>query len=221
MKKLSLVCLALMGLGFSTVGMANETTAPASTAVLKYSNNKEYVTLDSAVAKAPEVVEFFSFYCPHCFDYETKYGIPKKIQENLPENIKMTKYHVDFMGGMSPQLSEAWAVAVVLGVDDKVGPAIFNAIHESRSLKSPSDIVEIFEKAGITEAAFNEAKNSVSVGIFQKKQQNAVTDFQVQSVPTFYVDGKYMVNTGGLSRTKPFDEQFSDVINFLLSLDGK
>ncbi|SET52849.1 DsbA family protein [Thorsellia anophelis] len=221
MKKISLICIALIGLGFSSVSIANESSNQADISVLKYSNNKEYITLQTEVSKAPEVVEFFSFYCPHCFDYETKYGIPKKIQENLPNDIKMTKYHVDFMGGMSPQLSEAWAVAVVLGVDDKVGPAIFDSIHTSRNLKSPSDILEIFEKVGISEAAFNEAKNSVSVGIFQKKQENAIKDFQVQSVPTFYVDGKYMVNTGGLSRSKPFDEQFSDVINFLLSLDGK
>lgn len=218
MKKLSLICLTLLGLGLSSVIMANPDAENQGNAnmLLKYTENKEYVALPNAVDKAPEVVEFFSFYCPHCFDYETKYGITKKIKENLPENIKLTKYHVEFMGGLSKELSEAWAVANALGVDETVGPMIFDAIHVDRSLRTVSDIIKIFEKAGVTEQQFNDAKNSISVGILVKKQEKAVEEFSVRSVPTFYVEGKYMVNAQGLSKSKPYDEQYSDVINFLL-----
>ncbi|MFC0179393.1 DsbA family protein [Thorsellia kenyensis] len=222
MKKFSCVFLALIGFGLTSMVFAEETkaTAEESVLVLKYQNNKEYITLQNSVARAPDVVEFFSFYCPHCYDFETKYKIPGKIQDNLPDNKKMTKYHVDFMGGLSSELSEAWAVAVVLGVDDKVGPKIFDGIHQKRNLKSTNDIVKIFEEVGISKADFESAKQSTSVQIWKEKQAKAIEQFEVNSVPTFYVNGKYLVNSGGLNMSKPFDEQFSDIVNFLLVKDN-
>lgn len=68
---------------------------------------KDYV----AVAKAQpdqqkEVVEFFSFYCPHCYDFQYKYKIPEQIDAKLPEGTKVVQYHVDFMGGVSERINK-------------------------------------------------------------------------------------------------------------------
>ena len=40
--------------------------------------------------------------------------------------VKMTKYHVNFMGGdLGKDLTQAWAVAMALGVEDKVTVPLF------------------------------------------------------------------------------------------------
>lgn len=55
----------------------------------------------------PAVVEFFSFYCPPCFAFSQQYGIDKGIWDVLPSGQKMVKYHVDFLGLLGPQLTDA------------------------------------------------------------------------------------------------------------------
>ncbi|MBF3320904.1 protein disulfide oxidoreductase DsbA, partial [Leptospira borgpetersenii serovar Hardjo-bovis] len=41
-----------------------------SVSAADYSDGKQYNTLEKPVAGAPQVMEFFSFYCPHCYQFE-------------------------------------------------------------------------------------------------------------------------------------------------------
>ena len=50
------------------------------------------VVAEKATAQ-PEVLEFFSFYCPHCKAFEP---FAQNLNKNLPKGISLTKYHVDF-----------------------------------------------------------------------------------------------------------------------------
>jgi len=60
---------------------------------------KQYVVVEGQQQSAqPEVLEFFSFYCPHCYHFETQFHIPQKISESLPEGTPFKQYHVDFLG---------------------------------------------------------------------------------------------------------------------------
>ncbi len=40
----------------------------------------------------------FSFFCPHCYQFEEVLHISDNVKKKLPEGVKMTKYHVNFMG---------------------------------------------------------------------------------------------------------------------------
>ena len=64
----------------------------------------------------PQVLEFFSFYCPHCYQFEQVYHVSENVKKALPAGTKMTKYHVEFLGPLGKQLTQAWAVAMALGV---------------------------------------------------------------------------------------------------------
>lgn len=39
------------------------------------------------------------------------------MKKKLPEGTKMTKYHVEFLGPLGKDLTQAWAVAMALGED--------------------------------------------------------------------------------------------------------
>ncbi|MCI5762832.1 MAG: thiol:disulfide interchange protein, partial [Actinobacillus porcinus] len=50
------------------VATATMTGIQAQAAELK--DGEQYITLNQARAAQPEVIEFFSFYCPHCYSFE-------------------------------------------------------------------------------------------------------------------------------------------------------
>ena len=87
-----------------------------SASAAQFTDGKQYITLDKPVAGEPQVLEFFSFYCPHCYQFEQVLHVSDNVKKKLPEGTKMTKYHVEFLGPLGKDLTQAWAVAMALGV---------------------------------------------------------------------------------------------------------
>lgn len=190
-----------------------------ATSAPNYTEGKEYSQIATPVVDAPEVVEFFSFYCPHCYDFETKYMIPQAIKESLPEGKKLTKSHVNFMGGISDELTEAWSIANVLDKQEEIGPKIFDAIHKQRNLKSRDDIIKIFEGSGVTKDEYEQLAMSFIVKSQVKRQQDLQNLMQVTGVPSFYVKGKYQIDATkfGTNDIEQIRKMYADVTTFLLS----
>lgn len=67
-----------------------------SASAAQITDGKQYITLDKPVAGEPQVLEFFSFYCPHCYQFEEVLHVSDNVKKKLPEGVKMTKYHVEF-----------------------------------------------------------------------------------------------------------------------------
>lgn len=83
-----------------------------SASAAQFTDGKQYITLDKPVAGEPQVLEFFSFYCPHCYEFEQVLHVSENVKKKLPEGTKMTKYHVEFLGPLGKDLTQAWAVAM-------------------------------------------------------------------------------------------------------------
>ena len=161
--------------------------------------NKEYVVVEGQQRSAqPEVIEFFSFYCPHCYSFEAQYHIPQKIAESLPEGTSFKQYHVDFLGRQSENLTRAWALAIAIKAEEKVKTPLFKAA-QANTLKSMDDIRQIFIDNGVSAEQFDGGIYSFAVNGLVTKQQNLVEKYQVRGVPDFYVNGKYRVNMEGLA----------------------
>ena len=136
--------------------------------------NKEYVVVEGQQHSAqPEVIEFFSFYCPHCYSFEAQYHIPQKIAESLAEGTSFKQYHVDFLGRQSENLTRAWALALAINAEEKVKMPLFNAA-QANTLKSMDDIRQIFIDNGISAEQFDGGINSFAVNGLVTKQQNLV-----------------------------------------------
>lgn len=175
---------------------------------------KQYQTLELERSAQAEVVEFFSFYCPHCYSFEEQYKIPAKVKEALPEGTAFKQYHVNFLGRQSENLTRAWALAMALGVEDKVKTALFEAA-KADSLKSMDDIRQKFLDNGVTAEQFDGGINSFAVNALYNKQLNAAEQFQVHGVPDFYVNGRFRVNPEGLSH-EDFVTDYVDTVKALL-----
>lgn len=204
MKKL---WLALIGFAMSFSVFAN----PVS--------GKEYTELSTPVTNQPDVVEFFSFYCPHCYQFEENFKVPESISKNLPEGAKHERYHVDFLGGpMGPELTKAWSVAMAMGVEDKVTPLLFEGIQKTGTIKTPADVRDAFIKAGVTGEDYDSAANSIFVKSLIAKQQKAAADYKLRGVPAVFVKGTYQINNAGLEvkDVNEYGKAFSDTVNYLI-----
>ncbi|MGL4544242.1 MAG: thiol:disulfide interchange protein DsbA [Plesiomonas sp.] len=191
----------------------------ANVSAAQFKEGKEYTALDRPASVQPEAVEFFSFYCPACFSFESTYHIPQTVRSEVPSGGSFKQYHVDFMGPLAKDLSRAWAVANVLGVEEKVAPVLFEGIQKSRSIKTPADIRAAFEKIGVNGEEYDAALNSFMVSSFVAQQSKAAQDFQVEGVPAFYINGKFRVEARGIDAksNEDFTKQFGEIVKFLLT----
>ncbi|ANI29803.1 protein disulfide isomerase [Yersinia entomophaga] len=196
------------------VGMVMAFSASAA----QFSDGSQYVTLDKPATGEPQVLEFFSFYCPHCYQFEEIYKVPETVKKSLPEGTKMTRYHVDFLGPLGKELTQAWAVALALGVEDKITPLMFEGVQKTQVVQTPSDIRNVFIKAGVPAEEYDSAINSFVVKSLVAQQQKAAEDLGLRGVPAMFVNGKYQIKNDGIdtSSQEAYAKQYSDVVNFLI-----
>ncbi|MCE0491944.1 thiol:disulfide interchange protein DsbA [Pantoea sp. Mb-10] len=201
---------------FALVGLMLAFGASAA----QFTDGKQYVTLPKPVNNQPQIVEFFSFFCPHCYQFERLYQVSDTVKKSLPADTKITKYHVDFLGGdFGPVVTHAWAVAMSMGVEDKVTAPIFDGIQKTQTITDPASLKEAFVKAaGISAEEYDAAWNSFAVKALVANQEKAAKDFDLQGVPAMFIDGKYMINNGGLdtSSKENFVADYANTVNFLL-----
>ncbi|MCL2892013.1 thiol:disulfide interchange protein DsbA [Brenneria tiliae] len=201
-------------LWFALIGVVLAFSASAA----DFSNGKQYVELDKPATQEPQVLEFFSFYCPHCYQFSEVYHIPQTVEKALPAGTKMTRYHVDFLGPLGKNLSQAWAVAIALGVEDKITPLMFDAVQKTQTLQKPDDIRQVFINAGVSAEEYDGALNSFVVKSLVVQQEKAAADLQLRGVPAMFVNGKYMIKNDGLdtSSMDAYVKQYADVVKFLI-----
>ena len=189
-----------------------------SVSAAQFTDGKEFVTLEKPVVGEPQVLEFFSFYCPHCYQFEEVLHVSDNVKKKLPEGTKMTKYHVEFLGPLGKDLTQAWAVAMALGVQDKITAPMFEAVQKTQSVQNVADIRNVFIDAGIKAEEYDAAWNSFVVKSLVAQQEKAAADLQLQGVPAIFVNGKYQLNPQGMD-TSSMDvmvQQYADVTKFLV-----
>lgn len=176
----------------------------------KFVENTHYEVVKQTATATPEVMEFFSFYCPHCLKFEP---LMEQLEKSLGEDVKIKKNHVNFLGkDMGPQLTQALAAAELLEVEKKVSSLIFDQIHTQRkAINGEAGILAIFEKSGISNP---EAKGALASfpasGIASQMKRNTET-FNIRGVPALIVNGKYQVITNSVKST----DEFIELVTFL------
>ncbi|OLQ94898.1 thiol:disulfide interchange protein [Vibrio ponticus] len=179
----------------------------------KFTEGEYYKVLDLEPAKKPVVTEFFSFYCPHCNTFDP---IIRQLKAQLPEGVKLQKNHVSFMGGaMGLPMSKAFATMIVLKVEDKMAPIMFNRIHNMRKApKNEAEIRQIFLDEGIDAKKFDAAYNGFAVDSMVRRMDKQFNDSGLAGVPAVIVNNKYLVEAGSITS---IDEYFA-LVNYLLTL---
>lgn len=211
------IFLAISFYGVMPVVSAAPTAPLAPLKAPSLKEGREYITLSHPVSSQPPVIEFFSFYCGPCYLFVDKYPVSYAINHTLSK-VKVTKYHVNLMGALGDELTEAWAIAIVMGKTDQLERPLFEAVQNG-NIKDVDDIKSIFSQFGMKPEVYEQMQNNLSVKHMVSIQNKAIKEFEVKSTPSFYVNGKYKVNNSGVSVSSPkaYADNFANVVRELLN----
>ncbi len=149
------------------------------------------IPVETADPKRIEVVEIFSYGCPHCFEFEPSIEAWRARQQ---PDVLFRRIPAVFRKDWVI-LAQAYYAAQALGVVDKVNEPIFEAIHlKGLNPEDPAVLAGVFkESAGIDNEEFLKVLNSF--GVRSKVQQADAQGrmYRLTGVPTLIVDGKYTV----------------------------
>ncbi len=134
-----------------------------------------------------DVVEFFWYGCPHCHRFEP---VLRRWVAQLPDDIVFRRVHVPFQERKHQQL---YYTLAAMGEEEKLGLAVFRALHEERRrLDSDDEIIDWAVAQGLDRKAFTDHFKSFGVRTAMTKGTREMNDFGVDGVPMIGVAGKYL-----------------------------
>lgn len=161
-----------------------------------------------------EVVEMFSYSCPHCFRFEPQVMEWKKT---LPENVKFVQVPAIFRDSWL-QLAKVYYTAEKMGELEKLQPLIFNAIHvDKRRLQTEDQLLDFVAEQGVDREVFAKEMKSMSVTRKVKEALLLSQTSGITGVPSMIVNGKYIVD-GPMAGSM---EDVLKVVDFLIQQESK
>ena len=181
-------------------------------AMHSYAYAQKYVQISTEKQQESKdiiVYEFFWYGCPHCFNLEPTMD---RIEADLENDTKVMKIPVALRESWVAHAKLYYALEQMEKTDD-MHNLIFEEIHiENNRLATEEQIVTFLEKHGIDTVEFLEKFNSFGTEARIKKSSNLARKYQINSVPTIIVNGRYL--TSG-SYVSSYDELYS-VVNLLI-----
>ena len=178
---------------------------------------KDYKVLDKPVPTSTgdkiEVVEAFSYACPHCFSLEPTTAEWLKTK---PENAEFVRIPAVWRPDWEV-LARAYYAAVQLEVLDKVDKPLFEALHiEKKPLTTPEQIADLVAAHGVDKTAFLNAYNSFGVETRVQRGKQLIQRYAILGVPAFIVNGKYFVDLSSAGSAP----RLFEVINYLVAKES-
>ncbi len=182
--------LAGGGLTALALGAAGPAAAQAPAEGAQYTRLKPAVASQAAAGKI-EVLEFFSYACPHCSAFEPTLEAWAK---NLPADVAFHRVPVPFLFN-AEGFQRLYFTLETLGKVEPVQMKVFSAVHVDRQrLDKPADMAALAAKSGIDSAKFLDVYNSFSVANSVNKAKKLSTDYKIEAVPTLAVAGRYLTS---------------------------
>lgn len=144
-----------------------------------------------------EVIEFFSYGCPHCSDF---HPLVSQWVAKLPKDVSFRRVPVSFNRPEWARLSRLYFALEATGDLAKLDTAVFLAIHEQRvSFKTDEAVVAWVAGKGADSKKFGDAMASFSMQSKVQRADQEAAAARITGVPSLAVDGKYLVNNEAAS----------------------
>jgi protein dithiol oxidoreductase (disulfide-forming) len=159
----------------------------------QFAEGKEFMRIKNpqAVESGPkiEVIEFYSYGCPHCKDLEEFLGPWIK---KVPDNVSFKRVPVAFQPAWT-NLGKIYYTLEALGRDD-LSVKVFQSIHGANvRLQEEKTFFDWAKTNGLDEAKVKELWNSFSINSKMNRAKTLAGNYAVDSVPMLFVDGKFKV----------------------------
>jgi len=181
-----------------------------SSAAVRAAATPGYVLIDPAQPAGGsgkvEVVEFFSYGCPHCAALEPHVN---EWQRGLdPARVEFHRVHATYSPLML-WLARGFYTGEVLGVTADVHAAVFREIHEKGfplEKRTLADLASLYSRTGVDSDEFLQVAQTDKVEALLKDADRRQRLYKVDRTPTLIVAGKYRVtaeSAGGQDRIFP------------------
>jgi thiol:disulfide interchange protein DsbA len=158
-------------------------------------SGRDYTVIDKPLA-APkdkiEVIEFFSYGCPHCNDFHPALDA---WAAKLPSDVTLRRIPVSFNRPPWARLSRLYFALEAMGELSRLNGAVFKALHEDHiNFNSDEAIIDWAVKNGIDGKKFGAMLNSFSIQSMVPRADQDAAAAGIRGVPSLVVDGKYLLN---------------------------
>lgn len=192
MKKIIGLVLVSLAISFNT--MAQEL----------WKEDVHYKVVSQEASDKREIVEFFSLWCPHCYNFEP---LVAQLKKQIPSEVEFKKVHVNFMRSPSRDVQDdatrAMLVGRTLNKEEEIVAAIFNHIHVQNKVISGLDNMKgMLAGVGVSEAEFEKQAKGFGINSLLNRNNGLIKKYQrhLTGVPNFIVNGKYQaLFTRGMS----------------------
>lgn len=167
--------------------------AVTATSAADLVEGKDYVRLRNAqpveTGKKIEVIEFFSYGCPHCSDLEP---ILQAWVHTLPPDVQFRRVPVMFQQRWEG-LAKIYYTLDAMGDETRLSPEVFKAVHiNGLPLYQDKAFFDWAASRGLDRTRVAEVYGSFAVNSKFNRAKALAQAYNIQSVPTMIVDGKYL-----------------------------
>ena len=140
-----------------------------------------------------EVLEFFWYRCPHCFQLEP--GLNTWLKK-LPKDAQVRRVPAVFRDDWMPGAKIYYALEQ-MNLLGKLHHKVFDAYHlENINLNDPAVLGGWIARQGVDRKKFEGIYNSFSTQSKATQGARLATTYAITGVPAFVIDGKYATSVG-------------------------
>jgi len=193
LKRLPILLVLLAGLLAASACSADGTGTAAG--ARQWTAGTDYVVIDppqpTSTGDKIEVVEVFSYACPHCAHFQP---YADELKSKLPANAQFVLIPAVFNASWEP-FARAFYTAQTLDLVDKTHQALFDAIHRDHlPLGSLDALANWYAGNGTTSGNFLSTANSFVIDAKMAHGGDLVRAYGVEATPTLVVNGKYRIS---------------------------
>ncbi len=138
-----------------------------------------------------EVLEFFSYGCPHCSDLRP---FVKSWKSKLPEDVAFRRVPVTFRRQAWANLARLYYSLESMGMLEQLHQEVFHALQKERvKLHTEPATLNWLKSKAIDVEAFSQVYNSFDVQTKIGRSDYLAEKYAINSVPTLTVGGRYAV----------------------------
>ena len=138
-----------------------------------------------------EVIEFFWYGCPHCYDFEPELTAWLKRQ---PKDVSFRKVPVAFRDNLMPH-SQLFYALEAIGKSDALNDKVMYAMHkENKRLLTENEIADWVASQGVDRNTFLAAYRSFAVVSKARAARQMADAYRIDGVPTIVMQGRYVTS---------------------------
>jgi thiol:disulfide interchange protein DsbA len=162
--------------------------APAAATTTHFTEGSEYVTLalppgQAAPTGPVELVEVFSYGCPHCAEFAPYMD---KLRAQLPKDVEVRYMPAVFSPAWMPY-AQAFYAAKQLGVLEQTHDKMFQAMLEHYPLNSLQDMATWYGRHGVDPQKFIAAATNAQTTQQMAADRQTEMSWGIDSTPTLVV----------------------------------